>query len=96
MKRQLFALLISLPACPPGPADFDDHTLQKLPTIAAYEGLAATSNGRSETKFVITSFGTAPAVRFMVANFDTLHDEWYWFRLLNGAQIPGREGIAPF
>jgi hypothetical protein len=97
MKRLLLLVpLISLVGCPGGPDGFDDHTLQKLETIAAYEGLAATSNGRSETKFVITSFASTPAIRFMDANFYTLHDEWYWYRLMNGALIPGREGIAPF
>ncbi len=25
----------------------------------------------------------------MDSNFYTLHDEWYWFRLLNGAEVPG-------
>lgn len=95
MRLSLLPLLLSLTACPQGPADFDDHTLQRLVTIGDYERLAATANGRSELKFVIPRFGTAPTTHFMDANFYTLHDEWYWFRLLNGASIPGREGIAP-
>lgn len=96
--RRLFLLplLLSLTACPPGPDGFDDHTVPKLESLAKYDELALTANGRSETKFVLTSFATAPAVRFMDAKFYTLHDEWYWFRLMNGARIPGREGITPF
>ena len=97
MRRlSVLGLLITLTACPQEPAGFDDHTVPKLETIAKYDQFAQTANGRSETKFVITSFGTAPAVRFMDARFYTLHDEWYWFRLMNGARIPGREGIVPF
>ncbi|MDP2274308.1 MAG: PEP/pyruvate-binding domain-containing protein [Archangium sp.] len=98
MRRLLLLpLLISLAACPPGPDGFDDHTVSKLATLAAYETFAATSNGRSETKFVFSNFPSAtPTPHYMDARFYELHDEWYWFRLMNGAHIPGREGIAPF
>ncbi len=97
MQRLLiFFSLISFSACPPGPAGFDDHTVPKLASIADYEKFAATSNGRSETKFVLSSFPSAtPTPHYMDARFYQLHDEWYWFRLMNGALIPGREGIAP-
>ena len=92
----LIPLLIGFSACPPGPDGFDDHTVPKLATIAEFERFAATANGRSETKFVFTRFASAtPTPHYMDARFFTLHDEWYWFRLMNGAPIPGREGIAP-
>ncbi len=92
----LIPLLIGFSACPPGPAGFDDHTVPKLATIADFERFAATANGRSETKFIFTRFASAtPTPHYMDARFFTLHDEWYWFRLMNGAPIPGREGIAP-
>jgi len=84
--------LFLLAACQP---EFADHTVPTLPGLADYEKLAVTANGRSEAKFIITSFGTAPAMRYMDSHFYALHDEWYWFRLLNGAHVPGREGIAP-
>ncbi len=98
MQRLLIlSSLISFSACPPGPDGFDDHTVSKLASIADYEKFAATSNGRSETKFVFTHFPSAtPTPHYMDARFYKLHDEWYWFRLMNGASIPGREGIAPF
>ncbi len=85
-------LLSSLCACQP---EFDDHTIPQLTTLADYEKLAVTSNGRSEAKFIITSFGTSPSMRFMDSHFYALHDEWYWFRLLNGVHVPGREGVVP-
>ena len=97
MRRLLFfPLLISLSACPNGPAGFDDHTVDTLPSLAKYEEFAVTSNGRSEAKFILTSFGTDPKMHYLDSNFFALHDEWYWFRLMNGARVPGREGIAPF
>ncbi|MDP1823695.1 MAG: PEP/pyruvate-binding domain-containing protein [Archangium sp.] len=95
MRRLAFPLLIICAACDPKPDDFADHTVPSLATQADYEGLAVGANGRFELKFIVTSFGTAPAIRFMDSRFFTLHDEWYWFRLLNGAHVPGREGIAP-
>ncbi len=95
IRLLLLPVLISCAACGPKPDDFDDHTLLKLKAVSDYERLAVSSNGRSETKFIITSFGTAPSIRFMDSKFFSLHDEWYWFRLMNGARVPGREGIAP-
>jgi hypothetical protein len=89
-------LVLAFAACLPGPDGFDDHTQLELPSLAAYEALAATANGRSEAKFIVTRFADEPSIRFMDSKFFTLHDEWYWYRLLNGARIPGREGIAPF
>ena len=94
MKRALFLLLISS-ACAPPTDGFDDHTLPALKSMADYERLAVSANGRSEAKFVITGFATAPAMRFMDSHFFALHDEWYWFRLLNGQHVPGREGVVP-
>ena len=31
---------------------------------------------------------------FYDSNFYRLHDEWYWFRLLNGVPVPS-ESLAP-
>lgn len=64
---------------------------------AAFDALATRDHGIASTKIVITAFST-PALRdlrFYDANFFTLHDEWYWFRLLNGARVPGNPGVAP-
>ncbi len=92
MRLSLLLLALGLGGCAP---EFADHTVPTLAQQADYEKLAVTANGRSEVKFLVTSFGTAPAMRYMDSHFYALHDEWYWFRLLNGAKVPGREGITP-
>ena len=74
---------------------FDDHTVSELRTTSDFFALARDGvAGRSVVKFVITSFSSAPRVRWYDSNFYTLHDEWFWFRLLNGAAVPG-SGLQP-
>jgi len=79
------------PPDPPEGGGFDDRTVGALETVAEYEALAATGPGRSALKFVLTGFETPGlrATRFMDGTFYKLHDEWYWYRLLNGQRIPG-------
>lgn len=91
------ALGVVLTACPgPGPDGFDDHTKERISTVADFEALAITAHGRTSGKFIVTAFGTeTEGIRYMDNAFFALHDEWYWFRLLNGQRVPGREGIVP-
>ena len=96
MRRSILLWLFIFAGCLPKPDTFDDHSLPRLATLADYQRFAVTSNGRSEAKFVITSFGSdAAALRYTDSHFFSLHDEWYWFRLLNGQHVPGREGLEP-
>ncbi len=79
------------------PDTFPDHTMRRIEDRAAFDALASREHGIASTKIVITAFSN-PALRdlrFYDANFFTLHDEWYWFRLLNGATVPGDPGVAP-
>lgn len=39
-------------------------------------------------KFSIPDFVNGDAVEWMDSNFYELHDEWYWFQLLNGREVP--------
>ncbi len=99
MRRSIvLAVLALLAGCtrPPDPG-FNDHTRPTLPTVADFTALAAEAHGREEVKFVITSFhdDAARSLRWMASDFYTLHDEWYWFRLLNGEPIPG-DSVAPW
>ncbi|MBL8915078.1 MAG: hypothetical protein JNM17_30520 [Archangium sp.] len=91
------SLCALLTACPgPGTDGFDDHSKERISAVADFEAFGITANGRTSGKFIITGFGTSDeGIRYTDSNFYTLHDEWYWFRLLNGARIPGREGIVP-
>jgi len=72
-------------------ADFPDHTLARLDSVADFERIAVEAYGLSTAKFIITAFGDPEnrGGRFYDGRFYTLHDQWYWFRLLNGARVPG-------
>jgi len=71
--------------------DFADHTVARLDSVADFERVAVQAYGLSTAKFVITAFGDPEnrGARFYDGRFYTLHDQWYWFRLLNGARVPG-------
>lgn len=75
---------------------FDDHTRGCLASPADFFALAIDENGRAATKFLITNFREprARAMRYYESDFYALHDEWYWFRLLNGERVPG-ETVPP-
>ncbi len=76
---------------------FDDHTRAALGSRADYAALLAPGPGLESVKFIVTDFADANArdSRFYDGNFFTLHDEWYWFRLLNGQRVPGDPETAP-
>ncbi|MFT3712235.1 MAG: PEP/pyruvate-binding domain-containing protein [Archangium sp.] len=98
MRRLAFALVLAVTsACPgPGTDGFEDHAKTEIKAVSDFEALAITEHGRTSGKFIITGFGSdKEAVRYLDNSFYALHDEWYWFRLLNGQRIPGREGIVP-
>lgn len=86
--------------------DLDERwrTAPNLPSVGAFDRLATTgSGGRAAVKFSITDFFERPSVEWLDSNFYTLHDEWYWFRLLNGEAIAGTDvkpvddpAIGPF
>jgi len=69
----------------------DDHTIPRLRTASEFDALSRAAFGTATAKFIITSYGAAAErdVRFFDSAFYRLHDEWYWFRLLNGASVPG-------
>jgi hypothetical protein len=73
--------------------DFDDHTVQGAVTQAELEALSfdRNANGDFQVKFLITLLMDPEhrAVRFQESDFYTFHDEWYWFRLLNGESACG-------
>lgn len=69
---------------------FNDHSVPEIATVPEYFALARTgASGQSVVKFTIADFSADPNIWWMDSNFYTLHDEWYWFRLLNGAPVPG-------
>jgi hypothetical protein len=75
--------------------EFPDHTVRSLDTVEDYEAIAEDGPSSTALKFVITRFLTADEnVRFLASDFYILHDEWWWFRLMNGARIDG-VNVAP-
>lgn len=78
-----------------GPDDFPDHTVPAFDDVGAFNDYGAPAASSTAVKFIITGFlQSDAALRFMDGSFYTLHDEWYWFRLLNGAAVD-RVDTAP-
>ena len=74
---------------------FDDHSVPRIESVLEYFALSRTGvSGQAVVKFTIADFSVAPEIWWMDAAFYELHDEWYWFRLLNGADVPG-SSFAP-
>ena len=68
---------------------FDDHTVPQIASVAELLALSRPgNNGQTAMKFTIPNLAGGP-VFWMDSNFYSLHDEWYWFRLLNGQRVPG-------
>ena len=82
----------------PGPPDAGppfvdgivDHTQGSIASREEFEEIAAAGASSTAAKFVMTRFNQPrQRLRWMDSRFYGLHDEWYWFRLLNGAAIDG-------
>lgn len=67
---------------------FDSHTVPDVASIEVFEQLGRVEGTQTVLKFAIPDLGT-PGVVWMDASFYELHDEWYWFHLLNGLPLPG-------
>lgn len=75
---------------PDGVTRFDDHTVHTLASEADFADLARSGvTNQSVVKFTIPDMLNSTDVYWMDSNFYRLHDEWYWFRLLNGQLVPG-------
>ncbi len=91
------ALLGAVAACssepPPDPPTFDDHTLPGLESLEQFTAFADLGTPPLGAKFVLTQFsGPGKGLSLLLdPKFYFLHDEWYWFRLLNGQSVDGVE-----
>lgn len=74
-----------------GTGGFDDHTVAGFGTLAEFASFNDLGGEPVQAKFIITHWDTADAgpAFWLDPSFYSLHDEWYWFRLLNGTAIPG-------
>ena len=88
--------------CPEAPADFDGHIQRWFDHEEDLAAYCQTRLGDGACKFLIPVFAPERfdprhvrhahkrgGVEFMDPAFYTLHDEWWWFHLLNGAPIDG-------
>ena len=75
---------------------FDDHSVPRSATVAELMALTRSGvGGQAALKFTIPEFDrpadSADLARahLMDGNFYDLHDEWYYYRLLNGQRVVG-------
>lgn len=78
------------PTMEPLVVDPTSHTVGSLRSVDDFDQLATEGvGGQSVLKFSITEFTDDPSIEWLDSSFYTLHDEWYWFQLLNGAAVRG-------
>lgn len=76
--------------------DPNSHTVPTLRSVSDFEQLAKDGiAGQSVLKFSVTEFSSDPEIEWLDSSFYTLHDEWYWFQLLNGRPIRGLNVSPP-
>ncbi len=74
------------------PGGFNAHDAASLESADDFFSLAATDEqGVASVKFVIPDMPNQGEVFWMDSSFYSLHDEWYWWRLLNGEEVPGTD-----
>lgn len=84
-------------------APFNDFTFSDLESVNHLRQVAAAPPGDDigasivGVKFVVTQFSTPHqrSLRFLDGRHYLYHDEWAWFRLLNGHEVPGMAPMAP-
>jgi len=76
-----------------GTIGFDGHFVPELKSVEEFGQLAEEEFGRQIGKFIITSFVSQGRIAYLDNHFYALHDEWYWFYLMNGYQPPGSRTI---
>jgi hypothetical protein len=85
----------------PDDPGFYDFTTARVTSLAEFRQLAAVPPGVDDrpvvagAKFVITHFSepTQRRLRFLDGRYYKFHDEWAWFRLLNGQPVSGMDAM---
>ena len=77
---------------------FDDHTFDCLSSVAGFEAVSKGRVNARVAKFDVMAFSDPAArhVLFLDSSFYKLHDEYYWFRMLNGQPVEGEDLYAPY
>lgn len=74
-----------------------DHTVSGFADVNdffLFAGSADPGKTPTQVKFIIRDFNGSAAVHYEEPGFYEMHDEWSWFSLLNGIEIPGYD-FAP-
>ncbi|HYQ16600.1 MAG TPA: hypothetical protein VEQ58_12605, partial [Polyangiaceae bacterium] len=87
----------------PGDPAFYDYTTDRVSSLAEFQQLAAVPPAAADrpaiagAKFVITSFSDAKQrkIHYLDGRHYHFHDEWAWFRLLNGQAVSGMDPLEP-
>jgi hypothetical protein len=78
------------------PGGFDPHHRTGFVGAADLLAFAGPAQDPAQVKFVTTGFAAAaPQTFFQDPTFYSLHDEWYWYHLMNGQPVPGMDHHAP-
>ena len=88
----LLCLLLAPAACTPDPpvASFQGHTRNSFSSTKDFDQFCASPEHGHFCKVELTRFGDLAGANYALdPRFYSLHDEWYWFRLLNGVAISG-------
>lgn len=83
----------------PDDPGFYDYTTAQVRSVAEFQQLAAVPAGTDDrpavagAKFVITGFSQPGQrqIHYLDGRYYRFHDEWAWFRLLNGQQVLGMQ-----
>lgn len=74
---------------------FDDFTDPDIVDTEHFRALATEGPGSLGVKYIISNFTLLNTrdIRFMDGAQYELHDQWYWFRLMNGQRAPGADTL---
>ena len=76
-----------------GSEEFDDHSHGPFAEVEALRDFVVGGGALQQAKFVLAAFAHPDERQtlFLEPDFYVFHDEWYWFRLLNGRSVPGAD-----
>jgi len=90
----------SLDSCLSAPAagEFHDHSYPCVGSPDSYFWLAGSRAGTTTVKFIVQSWREPEKrhISFLDSVFYSIHDEWYFFRMLNGHPVEGDDVYMPY
>ena len=80
------------------PRGFDDHTHGAFREVSELRSFLVGGEALQQAKLILVGFPDPELreLRFMDGGFYVFHDEWYWFRLLNGQPVVGAEAAPVY